>query len=789
MPVAAAETARDHLLRWLQQREVYPFLNGAEPYLAVARDDAQVGLLAAREYLQLGLIDPARDVLELLTVAGPEARQIDEVRQQLQAVRSSAIPWSQRRERFEANVSALAARGMDVAPIRGAWASIEPTVALFRDRHGCEHVRRLGSPRGWFPSLGDHARIAEAQPLPPELQATMPMPVMFDGLDAGWLFARIARATRNTFLGYSCALFVVDPGATTLAIALHLHDWNDLLADPRVMFFLAPTWADDLREHWSRHADLPLPLHVLTAPPFVTDQRPSALELVRTVYEARAREAHDSFEEVSRIYAGRDRRFWANRFADALSGRAEPLRILAAVSTHTTFLQHSMRDARLAFESLGCTCEVLTEKTPYDVISPRTFHDAICRLKPDLFFSIDHLRPEFAGVLPDQLPLFTWDQDQLPHVFTSENIQRVAEIDFVAGTTKAAAVRLGVNPRQFLHSYVPTSFEQFDGPALSDEEWSRYACDVSYVSHASQTPRAFHEQERSQCPDPGARRLMDATWELLPELLHKHRVAGGYVAETVMDRACRQCGLTLQDEAFRERFRSWYVWRLGDRMFRHEALEWAAQWARDRGRTLRLYGNGWDQHPTLAEFAAGPAQNGRELVCIHRASRINLQLMPAGFIHQRAMDGLAAGGFFLCRLVPHDLRGRALRRLVERARSLGIGDAEALFGSDDAEICAGLAEWVGPQLTNPNSDPRLLWQWVTFSAELPQADEVFADLPDIVFDSAAEFAALADRYLVDEPRRRAVGERMTAAVRERFSYRGAMDRFLRAMGEYLAGEP
>lgn len=787
MPVAA-ETARDHLLQLLKQREAHPFLNAAETYLAVVRDDTQVGLLAAREYLQLGLVDPARDVLELLTATGPEARQIDEVTQQLRGLRSSEIPWSQRADRFESNLSALTSRGVDVVPIRRAWAAVEPRIALLRDCHDCEHVRRLGSPRGWFPSFGDHARIAEAQPLPQGLQATMPMPVLFDGLDAGWLFGRIARITRNTFLGYSCALFVVDPGATTVAIALHLHDWADLLADPRVMIFLASTWADELRELWSRYADLPVPLHVLTARPFTEGPRSSALELVQSIHEMRDREASASFDEISRTYAGRDRRYWARRFADALSGRAEPLRILAAVSTHTTFLQHSMRDARLAFESLGCTCVVLTEKTPYEVISPRTFHDAIRELQPDLFFSIDHLRPEFAGVLPDQLPVFTWDQDQLPHVFTRENVQRVAEIDFLAGTTKAAVVRIGANERQFLHSSVPTSFEQFDGPPLTDDEQSRYACDVSYVSHASQTPRAFHEHERSQCADPNARRLMDATWELLPELLHEHRVANGYVTETVLDRACRQCGVAVRDDAFREWFRSWYVWRLGDRMFRHEALEWAAQWARDRGRTLRLYGNGWDQHPTLAEFAAGPAQNGRELVCIHRASRINLQLMPAGFIHQRAMDGLAAGGFFLCRLVPHDLRGRALRRLVERARVLGIGDGEALFGSEDAEIQAGLAGWAGPQMTNPINDKRLLWEWITFTAELPQADEVFVDLPDVVFDSREEFAARADRYLADEPLRRAVGQRMSAVVRERFSYRGTMDRFLRAMGAYLAGE-
>ena len=46
--------------------------------------------------------------------------------------------------------------------------------------------------------------------------------------------------------------------------------------------------------------------------------------------------------------------------------------------------------------------------------------------------------------------------------------------------------------------------------------------------------------------------------------------------------------------------------------------------------------------------------------------------MPAGFVHQRALDGLAAGGFFLSRTAPSDVRGLLLRRLDNRIREFGI---------------------------------------------------------------------------------------------------------------------
>ena len=80
----------------------------------------------------------------------------------------------------------------------------------------------------------------------------------------------------------------------------------------------------------------------------------------------------------------RDRHYWANRFKEALSGRGEPLRILAAVSTHTTFLQYSMRDVKRAFESLGHRCVFLEEQTPYDIMGPQTYHKAIRELDADL---------------------------------------------------------------------------------------------------------------------------------------------------------------------------------------------------------------------------------------------------------------------------------------------------------------------------------------------------------------------------------------------------------------------
>jgi len=239
------------------------------------------------------------------------------------------------------------------------------------------------------------------------------------------------------------------------------------------------------------------------------------------------------------------------------------------------------------------------------------------------------------------------------------------------------------------------------------------------------------------------------------------------------------------DEAMKRRLIGWYLWRLGDRLFRHEALQWAADWARKRGASFRIYGNGWDRHPTLSAFAAGPAQNGRELECVFRASKINLQLMPAGFIHQRALDGLMSGGFFLTKQTPQDRLGRALRTLADRVAALHIQTTRALLDSTDANLQRALQQYVGRWLHRFDPAEPDLFQLIATASEMPQAIEVFPDLPDITFDTSEEFERAADRFLQSPQDRQTIAKRMKAAVADRFTYKATMQKMLTAMAEYL----
>lgn len=787
MATAILDNPREQMLRCLDAGHAYEFLTVAAPYLHSCPDDAYVRLMVLREYLKLGLITPARELLDSGSTAIPMTADLDAIRLALANATDAPVSWSDHAECFERNLAALTARGIDVATVAEAWSSQKHRYQLFRDNRGCDQVRMRGDDGlwQWIPGLFDHKAIADTQPPPPDIASPTPGPYLFEGLDLGHYFQRIYDATRDTFLGFSCALFVVEPDPAAFAIPLHLNDWRDLLSDPRVLVFLGGACTRSLRQAWESDFDLPFPCHAFAQSRFRPPPTPTGLKAAQEAGRRRETEIKDSYTRIESQYAERDGAFWAKRFDDALSGRGEPLRILAAVSSHTTFLKYSMRDAKQAFESLGHRCRVLTENTSYATIGPLSYHNAIRDFDPDLFFNIDHLRPEFPGIVPPNLPVFTWDQDQLPQVFTEANIKRLSKLDFVAGWSKLKCIIAGCNPQQLLYARVPTCPAQFSGDALTEKERARYSCDVSFVSHASQTPQAFHEEERSGYKDTNVQRLLDAMFEMTPPLVAQHGVMRNLLALSILDEASRRCGLEVRDATFRDRMTTWYLWRLADRIFRHQALSWVADWARARGTSFRIYGNGWDKHPTLSPFAAGPAENGRELLCIYRASAINLQIMPSGFVHQRALDGLSAGGFFLGRKTPADVHGRAYRKLDQRIRELDISTTRELLACPDAEVQQFLTEALGVWRERIDPDDDTALANIGIVAELVHPDEVFNDFNDVLFDSAAEFASKADHFLAGAAHRRTKAQEMREVVIKNYGYRPAMDHFLRTMAAYL----
>ncbi|HEY3241809.1 MAG TPA: glycosyltransferase [Phycisphaerae bacterium] len=758
-------------------------------------DGAQV-LPVLRTYLQLGLNSAAREFLSALPPALREAPEFSAAEAVLARVRPSRVSWSACGGRFRRNLQALGLRTSQAEAISAAWQAAHTRFDLHRAADGNYQVlEREGEARAepmrmrWLLGLRPHRQDAETRPLAHDRTANTPAPYLFEGLGFGWYFRRVYDVTRDTFLGYSCALYVIEPDLVALAIVLHLHDWSDVIVDPRVHWFCGPAAGEQFEALLRRDIDLMLPkVAVRTRLRPVPPETGAAPVIVR-VNDFRVQRADESALRMQQQYAGRDVHYWARRFRAALEGSGPPLRILSFVSRHTTFLQYSMRDARRAFESLGCQHRVITERSDHHGIAASRYHDEVADFDPDLFFIIDHFRRGHESRLPENLPILTWDQDGLPHALNREGMARVGPLDVVVGMTKqSACLRFGLPPHKYLTAAMPANPHEFSAAPMSADELAPHRCDVSYVSNQSQTPRAYHEHESRSISDAGGQRLLEQLYRLIEQSMSAGELTVGPRAVALIERAERQAGAYVQNAPMREWILTWYVWRVMDRFYRHQALEWVADWCDRRGRSFHLYGRGWDQHPRLGRYARGVAANGAELRAIYQASTINLQIFPAGFIHQRAMDGLAAGGFFLARRSPADFNGLLVKAICRRCDKVDITSTRAMLSSADDELRAALEAFrrvSGDPLPDDGQDKLAE---LRIQSELSCAAECFPRFGEIVFDSADSFASIADRFIDQPALRTELAAGMRQVVLSQFTYETTMRKFLEFTRDYLQAE-
>jgi len=788
LTTSTVDTYRRGLLDSLAAGTTYDFLNRAEAYLAACTEDSEIRLSAIREYLKLGLIVPAQDLLDIATPGLSASPEWVAIATSVRKLQGRIVPWSRLSDTFAANLDVLAHRHVDIEAIRESWASAHQDYQLFRDNAGLQTVRKrnVAGRWRWIPFLGDHRAVDHARPLPDDIKAILHGPYLFEGLDLGWYFRRVYDATHESFLKYSCALYVVEPDPVALALVLHLHAWQDVWSDKRVVLFVGKNCIDELTQTLQENVNLAWPSWACSLSAFRPACSPTTVKVIEKQYHIRQSEVQASALDLHKRYENRDANYWARRFDEALTGRGAPLRILSTVSRHTTFLKHSMRDAQQAFEKLGHRCVVLTEATNHEIVSPLTYHRTIRDLDPDLFFVQDHLRPEFGPIVPGNLPVMTWDQDMLPGVFTPERIRAMSPLDIIVGLPHhESLIRAGRSPRQSFFARMPTSPHQFGTEDITKNELERFRCDMSYVSHASQTAEAFHKEQYEATKNVDIRRIMAELYRIARDSLPPGSIEPDPHYLDMLVLAEQRCGLVVPEESTRDHLVNWYLWRLCDRIFRHQALEWAGRWAQECGRTLRIYGHGWENHPTLARFAAGAVENGRDLAILYRASTINLQLMPAGFTHQRALDGLAEGGFFLTRETRGDRRNPLLNAVVTRLAAMGIETGRQLLECRDESLIRDFMGCITDRYSQaPDRIDKALRRVIHYAA-VDYPGDVFPRFGEIVFRDEASFSDRADFFLAHPTEREDIALKMRQAVLDRYSYPETLDQFLQFARHYF----
>lgn len=719
MPVLA-ENVLPALQQLYDSGRRYEFLAQAHRLLAAAPVAPELACLTLRALVELGLGGPALELLQLRRDLGGTAEERAALRASLAALPSGRVPWSELEATFQQNLAALATGRPEWQDAEARLRAVLGPIHLYRSRSGHHLLSRRapGKVREWLVDLRAPETQSDMSPVAHRKRARAAVL----GTRLGPLLPALYRQSQHVELWYSHPLYLLEPDWAVFAAWLHCADHTAWLVDPRVYVFVGPDAVADCARRWAQNPRLVLPgwLMDFTGQERLEDELHTA---IRQAVQCDKAEYEQLCARLAERYRTRDAAYWAARFQP-------PGPILAVTSRFTTMLQYSTRDVLAALAAQGYQTELLIESSDHELLRPADLLRAILDLDPLLVIALDRARHAMA-YLPRNLPYLLWIQDPLSELLSRAAGASVGPYDFVCGYYRRRCVdELGYPAERFMPTKVPVSTAVFHDAPLAAETARRYAADLCYVGHGSQPMEALYQKARAK----------------YPPILHPQLAEVYARVQALLDADAERTGFTHLDALLRSVASAGKIsfidlaHRLYDVGRRQQTLAWVAAWAHQTGRRFRIYGRGWEQHPTLAEFAAGPIEHGEPLRCVYRAAPLALQLMPSGYLHQRSFEAVASGALPLTRYVLDDFGGRPLGQYVAQRDSVPAVEAAA---------------------------------------------NIFPGFERVVFRTPAEFATLAETLLADESRRCQILSDFRTVVLREFTYTTVMRDVMSAFREAL----
>lgn len=680
--------------------------------------------------------------------------------------------------RFRANLAALETRD---AALAGRLRHVAVSTSFFISAAGDNvHLGRSG-PAG-IERIADPVPPAAARSLAGRVYANgfVTGPMVVSGLGYGWLWDRLAKLPCKVEIlpGHRPPVYFLAGDIEQLWAVLHVMDWRAMLAERRFPIFAGPDALDQFKQALVADPTSPEPGALIQIDSTLPKQEIGALLAeLRGARDVRLLDLHRRLELHYAPPRGLD---WPQKF------RGGSLRVLGITSRYTTFLQHSMRDWLSAFERLGHETRLVIEDHDHLMLGAFGYAQSILDFKPDLILLIDHYRAE-VGRIPQSIPCVMWVQDRLPNIFSPAAGRAQGARDYcIGGGRLHLASRHAYPADRFMSCTIGINERKYASHELSSDDRAKFACEASYVGHSSVPSDVLLRENLDRGASP---ELAKVAWDLHERMIAHFECGGSALTDTVLEarlaESMKQAGVEL-GEATQRNMLAVFNQQINNALFRHQALRWVA----DAGVDLRLYGNGWEKHPQLKKFARGPADNVRDLPRIYQASKINLQIIPHGAVHQRLLDGLAAGGFFLIRRTAGDMTGAPYLKLWNWCRRNGItSDFQLRSEADDAA-----RNWIR------EIDRLLGYDTATIRPTLYECLEATADTdfmilaaavwpeqyPQVSFDSAAELGQKLGRYLDDAQERARITRQMREVVIDRCSYLSISRRLVQFIARDIA---
>jgi hypothetical protein len=673
--------SRMDIVRLGQAGAPWNFLSTGLAACDAVPQDLGIRFLLAANFAQLGLPTPAREHLDAITAIQPESQShadIVRLRTAIDALPDDRICPRHAQATAMRNFRALRATRPEVA--KALAPAIEPWGARTIERFRTQDHNTLWRINNQWGPLVDQRSVARAfteRHLPassPSGAQPLHKPVVIEGLSPPWLFESVMTCTPRIPLGHQPRVILVQSNPIDLLDGLAVTDLCVHLTDPRLHCFIGPDAGTQLERWLHTRATIQLAGLIVTTPGTHATTSPSVSQAVNTVVRVQEDEHTTLKARIDRLYADRNQSWWADRYQFAQLGNSQPIRVLIPTSVYTSFVQHAADDLARALRASGLQAQVHKELSRYDILASTATLRVIDSFQPDLVVMINHTRRvPLGGLLPDNLPVVTWIQDSMPSLFDGKLCRADGPLDFLTGHLLHTATQsLGTPPQRTLPFPVLADHIKFHSESVSASLLREHACEVSIATHQSETPEALLYQWLDQTTCPTLRSAGQAAAKTVHALIDADEPRLLHATKWAAINAVEQAFGSRDPEAIKA-VRYGLALPLADRLLRHRALHWAAHLCAQRGWRLALYGKGWQNHPTLARYARGPAQHGEHLRAIYQASAAHLHISVNTLMHQRVLECALSGGLPLCMLTEAAvacIRSRAQADLLAHATPL-----------------------------------------------------------------------------------------------------------------------
>jgi len=603
------------------------------------------------------------------------------------------------------------------------------------------------------------------------------VPLGLASIGDGYLLRHLAHHPPQLFLDKQHAIVLMESDPRLVLACLAIHDYtgpDGPIEQQRIRWYIGDDWQQSLREDYRN--DLML-LH-----PVVT---------VRLGLDSRA--IDEQSKQVLIDIGNWDRAFQTkvdahtqtltrDRLVDLYAQTpSRPPRVLVVTTRFSTVLQYSARDTEQGFRQNGWDTRLLIEPSPAHGMNRIAIRQAIAEFKPELIFLIDHHRAEYGDLYPKEIPFVCWVQDNLPNLTTVKAGESLETRDFALIPSVQRYINQYRYPRRQCFE-----FRKLTTVPVLPRNRETQGDDLVYVSNWSKTTDQLIAESIAALTNISSQAIATSAVQKVAQV---YRDGGSLDSQGAVRRVI---GLQMTSAAATT-FLSQLHERLNVGLYRQQALSWAAEIAEQNGLSLAIHGNGWDDNPQFAKYAKGPVKYGPELESLTRRGRINLMLEPYVCIaHQRVLDGLAAGGFFLLRGNSPTTVLSKMVRLLDRhdlRDAQTLSDVRSRLQGDDRVAFEGLVQMVRDNDAAPDE-----FDIVTSVNDLKSAGflgengQLLTELHQVGFSGKEEMQRKILHYLNDAGARTRIAEVQRSEIVARFSYSSGISRLIGWLKQTLSQE-